>query len=1333
MPNKFFTSNLKTISFSAVFLLLGNAAFSRANQYSGGGFAATGQIAKVGYTSEIYDATSGLPTSDANFVLGAKNGYVWIGGYSGIIRYNGSIFDRLPTSFGLTSGRGLFEDSKERIWVATNDNGVVVLDGEKTRHYTYKDGLPSSSIRIFSEDNNGNIFIGTTAGLAYIDKSGKLYPINDARLNKERILKLSSDYNGRVYGHTKNGKIFVIDDCEVTRVYTSEELGMEKITTIMSDPANAGKLYFGTQGSLIYYGDFGRDSSQLKKIDVSPLSDIHWLSYDCDRVWISSATSIGYLDKKNQFHELKNIPMDSGIEMTTSDYQGNIWVASSTQGVMKIVTNNFVNLSKEASLPLETTNATCFHDDKLYIGTDHGLKIITKDHKVIKNELTEYIGTSRIRCIIEDSQKNLWIAAYTNNLGLVCCTPEGKITSFTKKDGMPGNQIRCLKESKNGAILAGTTVGLGVVKDGKVIRSVTTENGVKNAEFLTIEEDDDGNIYAGSDGDGIYIIGENKIERIGRDEGLTSDVVMRIKKDKVHGVYWLVTSNSIQYIQNGAVKNVTSFPYNNNYDLYMNSNDECWILSSYGVFRVKTTDLLSDSVKDYRIYTIANGLPCSITSNSYSALNSDGTLYISAREGVVRVNIDHYFDRGSQIKVDLNSIYCDDQKISPNQSGIFVLPASKGRIKLTPSVMDYSMANPLVRIYLEGSKDSGITVQRNNLSSLEYTALSYGNYILHIQILDNGRTSVLLDKTYMILKKPRLSELYIFRMSLIVFLILMAGFIVWRVMKSTVITRQYEVIRKTKDEAERANTARSRFLSNMTQEILNPINTIMGMNEMILREETKGVPKSYFMSIANYAFDIKTSSDSLFTIVNDLLEMTKIESGKLQLVQQEYDMSSLLKNIVSFIREKTTEKELKFDVVIDEMIPKRLYGDLGKIKQIVLNLLSNAVKYTEKGGITLKLTMESRTDNVCGLCISVKDTGSGIKQEEVEAIFATYENIVEAENTEHMKTGLGLNISRKFAELMGGVLVCQSNPGEGSEFIFAFEQKIVDSSPIGQFNEQDEAIQKGPYIPHFIAPDADILVVDDNLMNIHVISNLLKATKVFVSTASSCEDCLVKIRNNSFNIVFINENISGIDGEETIQKIREIAPELPVYALIENSSSGEDFYKSKGFDGCLPIPVDYDLMELTIMRQLPEAMMDRPTKNDKMEVISEFPEEMLWIKEIEGISVPDGVKASGGIGSLIFALKLFYETISDNAKDINHAYQTGNFKVLAVKLRILKNSTMFVGAKDLYELALKLEEACKKDDRIFIAANIDRLLHEYTAFNDKLSRFGEAQGDTANV
>ena len=1199
MKAKINSSVLKYFLFAALVFFYMPHVFAQ-----GGGYAITKQVSDIGYTSKIYDATNGLPTSDANFILGSQNGYIWIGGYSGIIRYDGSSFERLPTNNGLTSGRGFFEDSKNRIWVATNDNGVVVIDGETYRQYTYKDGLPSSSIRHFAEDNEGNIIIATTNGLALIRGNGLLYKIQHQLLDKERILKVEADSNGKIYGQTSNGIVFAITNRNVTEVYTSTDLQMERITSLLVDPLNAGKVYLCCEGGIIYYGDFGKKSTELQKIDISPIKTVQWISYDCSRIWLCSRSQIAYLEPDNQLKLVQNLPMNGSIEMITSDYQGNIWACSSTQGVMKIVANNFVNISDDAKLPKVTVNSTCLHNGLLYIGTETGLRIIDKKNQIIKNELTEFIGDSRIRCIAEDKDKNVWIGTFTNDKGLVCQAPDGKITSFTVKEGMSDNRIRVIKISKDNSVLVGTNDGFTIIKNHKVVKTIGKNDIIKNSVFLTVEESEDGKIYIGTDGDGIYVISGSVIQRYGRDEGLTSDVVMRIKEDKKHGVLWLVTSNSIQYMKGGRIKNVSSFPYNNNYDLYLNDDDELWVLASSGIYTANAEALLADEVSDYKLFTVANGLPSSVTSNSYSALDEYGNLYICCREGVTRVNINNYSEQKIQIKTALNSIYCGTQKILPTDNGAYIIPASDERIKISASVMDYSMTNPVVRVFLEGANDDGIMVNRNELSSLEYTNLSYGYYTFHIQVLSHNKKDVLLDNTFSIIKRFRLTELMEFKFIIISLLILAAGFIVWRVMKSTVILNQYTQLQGAKEEAERASKTKSRFLSNMSKEIITPINTIMCMNEMILRENSKDVPKNYYSSVISYGMNIREASEALLTLVNDLLEMTKIESGRMILHECEYDVQNLLRSIIVPAHQKSSMKNLKLAVSVDQMIPARLYGDVGKIKQILLNLLSNAIKYTQEGGVDFKISLEGRTNDTCDLCIRVKDTGNGMKPEVIETIFDAYGAFEKDAKELHLKTGLGLDISRRFAELMGGILVCTSDVGQGSEFIFTLTQKIIDKNPIGSFSETEDPVERGPYKPEFIAPDADVLVASENLVSLNVLDNLLKATKVFVTRADSKQGFIDKIRESSFNVAFIDQMLFEDEESEIddfISRIKGVNANLPVYIITENASSDEEYFKEKGFFGTLSLPVDSLLLEKTIMRHIPQKIMEVTDKKQKAE------------------------------------------------------------------------------------------------------------------------------------
>ena len=1300
---------------------------------NGGGYAVTGQVLGAGFNVELYNANNGLPTSDANVILSASDGYIWIGGYSGVIKYDGRSFERLDSSNGLTSAKALFEDRRGRIWVGTNDNGAVLIDKGESVHFTYKEGLPSSVIRSFAEDNEGTVYIGSTNGIAYSEDGITIHTLDDPQLKDEYIVRLVSDSNGTVYGSTKSGDIFSISGKKVSAFFHGAELGIGDVTTIYAVPDDPGTVYLGTDSHWIYKGSFDDGLAKLLPINVSPASNVNWITFASNRIWAICDDTIGYIDPNGKYIRLENIPFNSGIETMAEDYQGNLWFTSSRQGVLKVVTSNFQNINELAELGEEVVNSTCLYKGYLYIGTDKGLRILDSRYRQVENDLTEYLNETRIRCIDEDNDGRLWISTYTNDRGLICVDGNGEMTSFTEKNGYVNNSTRGTALGNDGSILAATNGGVVIIKDGSIEKTFGAESGISNTVILTVAQDKNGRIYAGSDGDGIYVIDGDNVTHLGRDDGLTSDVILRIKRDDVRDVMWIVTSNSIEYIKDGVINIVKNFPYSNNYDIYPDNNGNLWILASYGIYCVNASDMVEKETFDYRLYNTKNGLPSLPTANSYSELDAKGNLYISGRSGVSRVNINNYFDSTDRYKLGVNSIYCNDVEIKPDENGKYTIPAESGRVQINATVLNYKLSDPMVHIYLEGAKDDGITTTQNNLTALEYTDMPYGDYILHIQIIDDNRADVLQDETYKVTKLPRFFELLVVRILAVALLVLLAGLMVWRFMQNTIIKRQYAEIRSAKDEAERANGAKSRFLANMSHEIRTPINTIMGMDEMILREDPTDVPKPYFMSIVNYALDIRKASESLLGLVNDVLDLSKIESGKMNLVEQDYDLPKLLRSFVTMIRVRAHEKDLTFDVKVDENLPIRLYGDSGKIKQIVLNLLTNAVKYTEHGGFVLNVSLLEKTDDKCSIRFSIKDTGIGVKPEDMEKLFSAFERLDEERNSGIQGTGLGLDISRQFAEMMGGELKCESVYGQGSEFILTLDQKIVNDEAIGVFVEDDPDEMKGPYVPQFCAPDAEILVVDDNPMNLTVIKSLLSATKMFVTTASGGEECLEKIRYGSFNVVLLDHMMPGMDGLETIKKIREDHPDLPVIALTANTAnSGLDFYKSYGFDDYLSKPIDSMTLEKTIKKYLPKEIMMEVEPKNAVVPNDKLPEDKEWLNDTEGISVPDGIKFSGGVDGFLYSLKLFHDTIEDNSKVIKEAYDNKDIKLYTIKVHALKSSARIIGAAALSELAAKLEDAGNNEDIAFIDEKNPELLEIYTSYKDKLKGFDEGSSDDGN-
>ena len=405
-------------------------------------------------------------------------------------------------------------------------------------------------------------------------------------------------------------------------------------------------------------------------------------------------------------------------------------------------------------------------------------------------------------------------------------------------------------------------------------------------------------------------------------------------------------------------------------------------------------------------------------------------------------------------------------------------------------------------------------------------------------------------------------------------------------------TPEYHQLKETmveledaKEKAQKENASKSQFLANMSHEIRTPINAILGMNEMILRESEEN-------SIQEYAQNIQSASEDLLSIVNEILDFSKVASGKMELVPVEYDVAALIRDCSTIVETRAAGKDLRLEVSCDESTPSKLCGDATRIRQIISNLLTNAVKYTPSGTITFRIRWARDKEGI-KLIASVEDTGIGISEENQKRLFDTFERFDMEKNRNIEGTGLGLSITKQLVDLMKGEIGVYSELGKGSLFYVEIPQKVVSMEPIGKLNQEVNVEQTKVDKEKYHAPKAKILVVDDVRMNVRVIQSLLKRTKIQIDTATSGKECLALAAENTYDLILLDHMMPEMDGVETFQKLREDTTGLnyatPVIALTANAIAGaKEEYKKLGFDDYLSKPMKGEELEEMIQTYLPE-------------------------------------------------------------------------------------------------------------------------------------------------
>ena len=533
---------------------------------------------------------------------------------------------------------------------------------------------------------------------------------------------------------------------------------------------------------------------------------------------------------------------------------------------------------------------------------------------------------------------------------------------------------------------------------------------------------------------------------------------------------------------------------------------------------------------------------------------------------------------------------------------------------------------------------------------------------------------------------------------------------------------------RNKQQAIAARASQAKFLANMSHEIRTPINAVIGMNEMILRENDVN-------AIQEYARNVQSASTMLLGLVNDILDFSKIESGQLELVEDSYSIAGLIQTEILLLKARANNKAIATKLDIDPYIPSGLYGDELRIKQIVTNVLSNAVKYTQEGSVSFKVFFEWMDEENIRLGFTVSDTGVGIRKEDLSKLFDSFKRLEQNKNRNIEGTGLGLNIAKQLVELMNGTIEVESEYGKGSTFRVFIPQKVMDKKPMGSLDTavKEHNEQKSVSLKRFTAPEAKILAVDDNSMNLAVVKGLLKRTKVQLDLAGSGKECLALTAAQKYDMILMDHMMPDMDGVETLRLIRKDREnpnkDTVVIALTANAVAGcKEMYLEYGFDEYVSKPIEVERLETMMLRMLPEHMIvfekDDADKETVTQPSAEKPE-LLKEENDTGEEQPASTDIQQlteidrriGMSYVMDSEELyreilhaFCEQVEEYLPQLQLCYQEKNWPAYAVLAHALKGNARNIGATAFSEFSKKQEFAAKESNESVLLSDYDRYI-----------------------
>lgn len=749
------------------------------------------QAIPVSYTQTVYDDRNGLPCGHANAVAQTDDGILWIGSDAGLYRYNGSTFRFMEKYDTVKNVNCLFTDEEGRLWIGTKDNGIVIVINEKIANVVdSKKGLPSDTVRCITQNQEGEYYIGTAAGVAVLRlKTG--IAVSEVIPETQDTTAICADHSGNVIAVNAEGQAYLLRDRTIVKTLSTSG-SSERFTCCAFD--ETGLLYLGTSGEIICVYRLNNLSFRRERLlmctGLSKINAVVAVGKE-KSLCVCADNGIGFWKNTRTFVPYKVEGFQTAIRTMEVDYQGNLWFASSKDGLMRLSQSAFTQIFRTEGNAGEAVCTTAIWNGCLYAGTQDGLIIIDMEtERIITNGLTKQLRHTPVYCIRTDSYGTLWLC--TGQKGLVQIDRERTVTVYDSQQTQIGDCVRVCEPLSDGTLAVSSENGLHFIKNNQVLKTIPYGRGLGTAPILCFWERTDGTLFMGTDGNGIIGVekttdwSDAEVKKwIGRDDGLASRTVLRIVPDLEENTAFIVTQSALCYMENGRLRTLDHYPYSNNFDVVADKDGEVFVLGSAGIYVMKREALLSQEPFEYQVLNAQAGLSGALTAGAWNGIDDDRNLYLSTDLGIFCINLDAYSIKRGSYRLMVSEMELDGVSFPVERGTSLTVARDVNKIVLTPEIVNYTSENPTVSYYLEGPETTKRTVVQGAPPQAVYTNLPAGEYVFHLEILDDDGT-VLEGSAYRFVKEKSIYDNAWFTVYMVVVAGIFIGWMTWFVTRTRI-------------------------------------------------------------------------------------------------------------------------------------------------------------------------------------------------------------------------------------------------------------------------------------------------------------------------------------------------------------------------------------------------------------------------------------------------------------------------------------------------------------------------------------------------------------------